>query len=156
MRRVGQKMFEERPSVKNPGFATYALRYVIMWITAFGVASGFMQVLNAFQQKGTIFELDLPGWLPTYLIITGLVKLVLNGFAYIGLRNRDEHKIWLSWLAIGFNVLIYWFQFFILWHPDQRLNPPYLTLVFHLLGLALLAWYTYLISKKETADGQGD
>src|SRR5690606_2326930 len=85
-------MLEQPPKLKDPAFWAYALRYALMWTMAVVAAIGFSRFLNTLLRRGILFELDFPAWLPTYLMVSGFVQLVLGMIAYIALKeNRTWH-----------------------------------------------------------------
>jgi len=149
-------MDEQRPAMKSPGFLMYALRFVNMWTMAVVAVVGFTRFLNALLEKGTLFELEFPSWLPIYLIVTGFVQLTLGMVAYIALKELRTWHVPALWIAAVFTIAIAWVERLFLWSPDQQPANNTFTIVLHLAWLLLITFYTIKINKKEPADGPGN
>lgn len=149
-------MFEDRPSIKDPGFISYALRYVIMWTLAIVAVIGFSRFLNALLRRGIIFELELPSWLPVYLTITGFVQLSLGMVTYIALKEQRSWRIPALWVTALLTIGFAWVERLVLWSPDQQPANHTFTIALHLIWLAMIALYTIKSTREEPINGQGD
>ncbi len=149
-------MDEQRPAMKDPGFWAYALRYVLMWALAIVAVIGFSRFINALLRRGVMFELDFPSWLPTYLVITGLIQLVLSMLAYIAFKEKRSWHIPALWVTALLAIAITWIERLFLWSPNQRPANHTFTIVLHVVWLAMIVFYTIKSSQKELADGPGD
>lgn len=149
-------MLEQPPKMKDPAFWGYALRYALMWTVAVVAAIGFSRFLNTLLRRGILFELDFPAWLPTYLMVSGFVQLVLGMIAYIALKeNRTWHLPFL-WITTLLMIASTWGERLFLWVPDQRPTNHTFTIILHLVWLLMMVLYTVKAGKKEPADGPGN
>ncbi len=149
-------MLEQPPKMKDPGFWVYILRYALMWTLAVVAAIGFSRFLNTFLRRGVLFELDFPAWLPTYLMVTGFIQLVLGMVAYIAFKEDRTWHVPALWVAAFITIASAWLERLVLWAPSQRSTNHSFTLVLHLVWLLLIALYTYISIKKESVDGSGN
>ncbi|MCK9246115.1 MAG: hypothetical protein M0P11_04075 [Anaerolineaceae bacterium] len=149
-------MDEQRFTIKQAGFWNYGLRYILMWTLAIVAVLGFSRFLNTLLERGIIFELDFPTWLPTYLIITGFIQLVLGMAAYIAFKEERSWHVPALWITALLTIASIWVERLVLWVPDQRARNHTFTLVLHLIWLLLIIFYTVTERKKEPLDGPGD
>lgn len=149
-------MNEQRPSMKEPSFWVYTLRNVLMWTLAIVAVIGFSRFLNALLRRGVMFELDFPAWLPTYLIITGFLELILGMVAYIATKEQRTWHIPFLWVTALLTIASVWVERLFLWSPDQRPANNTFTIVLHVIWLSMILFYTIKSSRKELTDGPGD
>lgn len=149
-------MDEQRPSMKDPDFWGYALRYILMWSLAIVAVIGFSRFINALLRRGIIFELDFPSWLPTYLIITGFLQLTLGMIAYIAFKEKRTWHVPVLWVTSLLFIASAWVERLFLWAPSQRPANHTFTIVLHLIWLLMIVLYTFKSNKKELVDGPGN
>ncbi len=116
---------------------------------------GFSRAFNTIMRKGTMFELDFPAYLPTYLIVSGVVLLILGIVAYLGLRDGRSWQIPVLWASTLTTIILVWLEKLVLWSPDQAGGSLVLPIIVHLAWLLLISLYTVAYRKKER-DESGD
>jgi hypothetical protein len=150
------EMYEERPSTNSPKFLPYILRFVLMWTMAVVAVLGFSRFFNTLMRKGIMFELDFPAYLPTYLIVSGLIMLIAGMAAYIAAREKRSWHILALWVATLLTIANSWLQRLVLWSPDQAAGNNVFIGIVHLIWLFLISVYSYLSHKAEVGDGSGN
>lgn len=149
-------MNEQRPSMKEPGFWVFILRYILMWTMAIVAVVGFSRFLNAVLRRGVLFELDFPSYLPTYLIASGLVLLAVGMVAYIAAKEKRSWHILAFWVGALLTIGITWLERLVLWSPDQGSTNNVFTIILHLVWLFLISLYSFLSQREGAVDGPGN
>ncbi len=139
-------------SRKPRGFLGWLVLLLLLW----NAGSGILRVVGAWQQRALLPQIGLPGWLPWYLLATGIFTALINLVAFVSILDHSKQAIPLAWAALLVSVGGYWLERMLLWVPEQRSGNVLFMAVFHLLCFAALGGYTYRESKKRGEDGSGD
>jgi len=134
------------------GFLGWLVRVLFLW----NAGSGIFRAIGAWQQRSLLPKLGLPGWLPWYLLVAGLLIGLLNLAAYLSLRLVKRWAVPLAWAALFVTLAGYWLERLLLWAPEQRSGNVLFMVVFHVLCLAVLSGYTYRESKMRGEHGSGN
>lgn len=149
-------MAKARVKRKGSGFAGSVLQSLLRIVFVINALLALLQVITSLRQWQPYLELGFSSVLLIYLLVSSLVKLVLHSLAFFHLQKGQSRGLWSAWLAIIFALVSYWAEYFFLWHPDQRADPPWFTLVVHLLLVAILIVYRLSLLRKEASDGSGN
>ena len=139
-------------SRKPRGFLGWLVLLLLLW----NAGSGILRVVGAWQQRALLPQIGLPGWLPWYLLATGIFTALINLVAFVSILDHSKQAIPLAWAALLVSVGGYWLERMLLWVPEQRSGNVLFMAVFHLLCFAALGGYTYRESKKRGEYGSGD
>ena len=140
---------------ENPNPWRNTLRLLSMASVTLASVFGFSRAFNTIMQKGTMFELDFPAYMPPYLIISGVIILILGLAAYLGLRDGRSWQIPVLWASTLTTIALIWLEKLLLWSPDQAGGSLVLPIILHLVWLLLVSLYTAAYRKKER-DESGD
>ena len=143
---------------KNRSRSLYDLIHSFLRVVfAINIILAIFQAATILQQKPFFQELEINPRLIIWLLLTALIKLIFHSLAFISFGQKlKKLRLWFAWLAIGINIATYWYDYFFLWHADQRLQPPFFTLGLHVLIVVLLLYYTIQKQKWESTDGSGN
>lgn len=140
---------------ENPNPWRNTLRLLSMASVTLASVFGFSRAFNTIMQKGTMFELDFPAYMPPYLIISGVIVLILGLAAYLGLRDGRSWQIPVLWATALTTIILIWLEKLVLWSPDQAGGSLVLPIIVHLVWLLVVSLYTAAYRKKER-DESGD
>lgn len=149
------EFFDLKNPDENPNPWRNALRLLSMASVTIASVFGFSRAFNTIMQKGTMFELDFPAYMPPYLIVSGVILLILGIAAYIGLRDGRSWQIPVLWASTLTTIALIWLEKLVLWSPDQAGGSLVLPIVLQFAWLLVVSLYTVAYRKKER-DESGD